>query len=1012
MPFMPTPLSSLTFVRCTRGKLCPICGHDAWCSTTVEGPVWCMRADRDGLSVKGYRRTRKVSDDGGRLFVPDGFAWTAASPEKLREREEKARLFAERSREKARGIWNRAVKAEYPAGWPVAAYLASRGVDVSMLPGGAVPACLRFGARVADVFTKNEGPNAKGGVWSYSPAMVAAVRGADGKGRGVHRTYLEVDQQARTAVKRAEDAKKQLGPCTGGSVRLHTPEGAKVLVLAEGIETALACLVALRGNHATTAVWSCMDGQKLSAVELPAGVAKGLHTVVIAADLDRNGVGAKYAALCANVLRTAWPWLTVVVKFPSAAVCPSLVEAVEGEEKPTEAGGKGVDWLDVLKVSGEEGVRAGLVDAVPFAKHAERARMITDVQAVGADTSGGEGTGSSGGPGDEGGGGYGGGGGGDGGGDDGGHAGGEDGDRGEDRRMPVYVGVGVDGPTQGMWWADGFNKPCLADGPLERARLFLMQKCDVGVGKGGGGGRYGLAFWGGKFFRYRVKAHKWEPMEQSDRDGAPVELFAEVQEWLGGFLRERVLQNGAKYEPVDTGSHAVGEVVKSLRGQCLVRGSSMPCWLPRQRDEKGRPVWAGVGVEDGRGGVGKVERHAATDYIVFANGVLWVRGLLEERPVELLPHDPMLFTQAVRPYELDVGALAEALTDGCSDALMQRLCPAFWQFLGDICESPTKEEGEAKRANLQRMFGDAVGADRSIEKICLVPGPRRAGKGTLFAALMSVVRREAVAVTSFYALGGDRFGLAPLVGASVAVLPDAHVAGLSDGTLAVEVLKTISGNDPVSVRDLYSPAQPNVQMGVRFWIFCNDPPEKLLDNSGALASRFVVWPMVRSFESVQDPRVKQRVATEGAGIAVWALVGWRDLWSMQVPMLASSEDGEAIRQEMMYMSSPLTRYVDDRLSTGQGLSVELGELHEDYVRWCEANGHDHPVGRNKLSTRLMTLVHGMRVVRRPKPENKSQKMTVLCGLHIRPDAEHIPGPAIPVSSDPQDDLQSWLRGRG
>lgn len=842
-------------------------------------------------------------------------------------------------------------------------------------------------------------------VFEGGACLVLEATGTSGKTTAVVRVpaaHTKGDELVGDAVWRVQDGKAL------GAVRVGYQPTSRVLVVAERVKDAVA-LHAISGERALATVEPL--GVMFSAEELAAewsscdGGGRDVDLCVIGVPFggDDDGAFARAAAVQEKLQRLVGPKKSVVLACVQQCF-DAECEAARGGLMPGEVLG----WAEAAAYTGAGGgAGAGAgggalgidecvkawewvirADGGVAANRAEMVRVGAippDFESLeGVDTSGAVRTGVGSDPWGMGGGGSG------------------------ERTRVVMTAAPEHGGKPAAWNVLGFDQPCLADGPLERARLFLMQKCDVGVGMAGG--RYGLAFWGGKFFRYRVRARRWEAMEQSDRDGAPVELFAEVQEWLGGFLRERVLQNGSKYEPVDTGSHAVGEVVKSLRGQCLVRGSSMPCWLPRQRDEKGRPVW----VEDGRGAGGgvKVERHAATDYIVFANGVLWVRGLLEEGPVELLPHDPMLFTQAVRPYELDVGALAEALTDGCSDALMQRLCPAFWQFLGDICESPTKEESEAKRANLQRMFGDALGADRSIEKICLVPGPRRAGKGTLFAALMSVVGREAVAVTSFYALGGDRFGLAPLVGASVAVLPDAHVAGLSDGTLAVEVLKTISGNDPVSVRDLYSPAQPNVQMGVRFWIFCNDPPEKLLDNSGALASRFVVWPMVRSFESVQDPRVKQRVATEGAGIAVWALVGWRDLWSMQVPMLASSEDGEAIRQEMMYMSSPLTRYVDDRLSTGPGLSVELGELHEDYVRWCEANGHDHPVGRNKLSTRLMTLVHGMRVVRRPKPENKSQKMTVLCGLHIRPDAEHIPGPVIPVSSDPKDDLQSWLHGRG
>ena len=77
--------------------------------------------------------------------------------------------------------------------------------------------------------------------------------------------------------------------------------------------------------------------------------------------------------------------------------------------------------------------------------------------------------------------------------------------------------------------------------------------------------------------------------------------------------------------------------------------------------------------------------------------------------------------------------------------------------------------------------------DNRLEKILVLQGPPRSGKGTIREALTTCVGSDNIASTSLEQLSSDRFGLAPLVGKLLAILPDAHLTRKSDDRAAVEI---------------------------------------------------------------------------------------------------------------------------------------------------------------------------------------------------------------------------------
>jgi putative DNA primase/helicase len=153
--------------------------------------------------------------------------------------------------------------------------------------------------------------------YGQHPAMVALVRDKNGDFITLHRTYLNQDgfKADLPTTKKLMSPIKQ-GASKGGAIRLYEPSDE--LILAEGIETALALHVSLNKP-----VWACVSAGGLESVQLPATVKQ----VIIGSDNDASGAGQ----MAANVLaaRLMGEDKTREVKI----ITPEHV---------------GTDWLDVL----------------------------------------------------------------------------------------------------------------------------------------------------------------------------------------------------------------------------------------------------------------------------------------------------------------------------------------------------------------------------------------------------------------------------------------------------------------------------------------------------------------------------------------------------------------------------------------------------------------------------------------------------------------------------------------
>ena len=206
---------------------------------------------------------------------------------------------------------------------------------------------------------------------------------------------------------------------------------------------------------------------------------------------------------------------------------------------------------------------------------------------------------------------------------------------------------------------------------------------------------------------------------------------------------------------------------------------------------------------------------------------------------------------------------------------------------------------------------------------------------------------------------GTNFGLSPLIGKPVAIISDARLGSGDATSVVTERLLSISGEDTLTVDRKYREPWTG-QLPTRLVILSNELP-RLTDSSGALASRFIMLIMQRSFYGVEDPDLTKKLCTELPGIFNWALDGLerlRERGRFQQP--AASED--AVR-EMEDLSSPMGAFVRERCVVGPAHEVPCDGLYQAWRQWCQDHGRDRPGTTQTFSRDLRAVLPGIKVER-------------------------------------------------
>jgi putative DNA primase/helicase len=268
-------------------------------------------------------------------------------------------------------------------------------------------------------------------------------------------------------------------------------------------------------------------------------------------------------------------------------------------------------------------------------------------------------------------------------------------------------------------------------------------------------------------------------------------------------------------------------------------------------------------------------------------------------------------------------------------------------------------------------------ADTTYQKILMLIGPPRSGKGVKMRVMRSVVGEANCAGPTLAGLGTN-FGLWPLIGKPTAIINDARLDGRTAQALVTERLLSISGEDALDIdRKFMEPL--TVKLSCRITIVGNELP-RLSDASGALAGRMLLLRLTKSFYGHEDQLLTAKLLEERAGILLWAIAGWDRL--RKRGHFVQPDSSKELLEDLQDLVSPIKKFIRERCVFGAQHRASIDELYQGWRGWCESVGRKEPGTEQIFGRDLLAAVPTLRRVR-PKKDGERYRAYEGIGLLSR-----------------------------
>jgi len=380
-----------------------------------------------------------------------------------------------------------------------------------------------------------------------------------------------------------------------------------------------------------------------------------------------------------------------------------------------------------------------------------------------------------------------------------------------------------------------------------------------------------------------------------------------LQGWLHDALRHHVDRSSGLIElvPFECNPGTVAAALETIRTHVhLSPDTPQPSWLG---DAAGRPP---------------------------ADEILPCRTMNLHIPSrQIIPATPALFTPTALGFDYHPNAPE----------------PMRWlRFLQDVWS-----DDPASIRLLQEWFGYCLTVDTSRQKMMLMVGPKRSGKGTISKVLTRLIGAGNVANPTISGLA-SQFGLQSLIGKSLGVVSDARFSGKDTATV-VERLLCISGEDALTIDRKYLDSL-TLKLPTRLMFLSNELP-RLSEVSGALAGRFVLLRFTKSFYGHEDRGLLASLESELPGILLWALEGWQRLRSQAAFTLP--ESSRELADQLDDLLSPTLAFVRESCILSPECQVTTQDLYRAWTAWCKTNGRESPGTAAWFARDLLAAVSGL-----------------------------------------------------
>jgi putative DNA primase/helicase len=464
-----------------------------------------------------------------------------------------------------------------------------------------------------------------------------------------------------------------------------------------------------------------------------------------------------------------------------------------------------------------------------------------------------------------------------------------------------------------------------ADDPHRLARLYLDQHCRHADG-------LTLRFYREEWHRWYGSAYRTVP-EKELRAALTKSTKAEFDR-LNLLAQSLPRKEG---EPPPTARKVKGALVADV-AHALASLTILP-----SRAEA--PDW--IGAEPGP--------FPAAETLACRNGLAYLPSLVAGKDHFRQP-TPAFFTPNALDFNFDKDAPA----------------PATWlAFLRELWPNDPQSID-----TLQEWIGYQLTPDTRQQKVLLLVGPKRSGKGTIARVIRGLIGPENVAGPTLSSLGTN-FGLWPLLGKTAAIISDARLSGRTDTATVTERLLSISGEDALTV-DRKNLPPVTVKLAVRFSILTNELP-RLGDSSGALTGRMILLRMTKSWYGKEDTALTDRLLSERSGILLWAIEGWRRL--RERGHFVQPDEGRDLLSELDDLASPVGAFVRERCRVGPGCRAAVADLFAEWKRFCDERGRKEPGTEQVFGRDLLAAVPA---IRRVQPREEGSRYRAYDGIALWP----------------------------
>jgi putative DNA primase/helicase len=344
------------------------------------------------------------------------------------------------------------------------------------------------------------------------------------------------------------------------------------------------------------------------------------------------------------------------------------------------------------------------------------------------------------------------------------------------------------------------------------------------------------------------------------------------------------------------------------------------------------------------------DRPPAAEMVACSNGLLHLPA------GKLIAHTPAFFSPSALEFAFDPNAPE----------------PAGWlAFLASIWP----DDQEAINT-LQEMFGLFLTGETKYQKMFLIVGPTRSGKGTISRVLARLVGSQNMVGPTLRSLTGS-FGLQPLIGKKLAVISDARFSRRDDPAIVAERMLAISGED-LSTVDRKGIDAWTGRLLTRFLILTNEIPA-LVDAAGAWTARFVILTMQKSFLNAEDLTLDGRLRAEMPGILNWAMVGAARL--VRRGRFVNPASSAEVQREMTDLASPMAAFIRERCDVGPDNKIEKSALYSAWMTFCADQGVTRTDTKAEFGRKLRAALPQVGAARPREEGNRAHHYT---GVALKP----------------------------